>query len=124
MIYCTRKVPKSFYGSHNTVKLRSLKNYDKEVFIEKLKNVNWFSVINCENVDEAWCKFYESLMLVIDSIAPIKEVRIKQRSEDWVNNSIIDSIHRRDVAYNFFCKSILKCDHIEYCKLRNSIIKL
>ena len=40
LIYCTRKVLRN-----NTVKIRSLKNYNKETFQANLLDVDWSSVI-------------------------------------------------------------------------------
>ena len=47
MIYSTRKVVKGQIDKHNTVKIRSLKQYCKEDFILKLSNMNWQDVLMC-----------------------------------------------------------------------------
>jgi exonuclease III len=43
-IYCTRKHIKTNVNSHKGIKIRSLKKYSKECFVEMLKNVDWSSV--------------------------------------------------------------------------------
>ena len=53
MIFCTRKVTKSTVGSHNTVKLRSLKKYNKEDFQSNLLSADWSSVLLSINVSES-----------------------------------------------------------------------
>ena len=38
LTYCTRKITKVLYQKHNNVKIRSLKNYNKETFEQRLKD--------------------------------------------------------------------------------------
>ena len=33
---------------------------------------------------------------IINDIAPVKEVRIKVRTEEWMTSNILESIHERD----------------------------
>ena len=42
--------------------------------------------------------------VVVNDMAPIKEIRIKQRTELWINNEIINSIKERDQAFREFKK--------------------
>lgn len=117
--FCTRKVSKDFFGKHNTVKLRSIKNYDVNVFISKLNKVNWFDVINCEIVNDAWTIFKSKFMSVLDEVAPVKQVRLKQKSELWFNSEILNAISQRDSAYKSFLKTKSQEDHKVYASLRN-----
>ena len=44
-------------------------------------------------------------MSVVDSIAPIKENRLKQCTEPWMSNEILEGIRERDTSlYNFMKK--------------------
>ena len=49
-----------------------MKNYSTENFNEKLGEINWFKVINCD-VDVAWSNFKDLFVSVVDKIAPLKE---------------------------------------------------
>lgn len=66
------------------------------------------------------------VLMVIDEVSPIKQVRLKQRTEPWFNSEIFDKIHRRDKAlyqykrdktnelktiYNKFRNETQKCIH-------------
>ena len=33
---------------------------------------------------------------IIDEVAPFKEIRIKTRTEPWINNEILEQMHERD----------------------------
>ena len=41
LIYCTRKLSKGQINDHNTVKIRSMKNFDSTLFVEELEKVDW-----------------------------------------------------------------------------------
>ena len=75
---------------------RSKKNYSSEVFIEKLKEVNWENVFRCSNVNDAWDSFKTMFLEVIDNIAPVKEIRVKGRTEPWMTSDILEMIYERD----------------------------
>ena len=63
LTYCTRHSPKAKFNKHNTMRSRSMKNYSTEIFNEKLSEINWFKVINCDDVDVAWSNFKICLCL-------------------------------------------------------------
>ena len=102
LTYCTRHSPKTKFNKHNTICSRSRKNYSSETFIEKLSEINWFKVIN--DVDVAWSNFKDLFMSVVDKIAPLKEKRLKQRSEPWITSELLDDIKARDQALETFRK--------------------
>ena len=84
-------------------KIRSMKKYNKEVFQMNLLSIDWSSVLSSDNVVDAWEKFKSIFMSVVNNISPIKEVRIKQRTEPWINAEILQSINdTRDRAFKVF----------------------
>ena len=97
LIYCSRKVVKKQINHHNVIKIRSLKNYSAEYLL----NADW-SGVYCSNVDQAWGIFKIVFSNILDSVAPVKEIRLKGRTEPWINNDILEDIRRRD---NFFIVS-------------------
>ena len=54
LTYCTRKITKVLYHKHNNVKIRSLKNYNKEILEQRLKDATWSDVYTCGSVEGAW----------------------------------------------------------------------
>ena len=96
--YCTRKSSRGYIGKHNTIKIRSLKNYSVIDFLNKLRNIDWTVVTNCTEVNTAWPKFKDIFINVLDEIAPIKQIRIKTRTEPWMNGEILNLINERDKA--------------------------
>ena len=67
-----------------------------------LLNADWSSVICSDNVTVAWESFKSIFMSVVNNISPIKEVRIKQRTEPWINAEILQSINDRNRAFKAF----------------------
>jgi len=119
--YCTRKVSKQQINGHNTLNVRSLKHYSKELFCERLSAVNWFPVINCNDIDKAWLNFKTLFIGVLDSIAPAKTIRVKQRSEPWFASEILNLIKLRDKALCDFNKTKTPSNFVLYKRLRNEV---
>ena len=99
MVYCTRKVKRDQIGKHNNVKLRSLKGYSKTELLDRLSKVSWSCVLDCDDVNIAWNNFRTVFVNIIDSIAPLKETRLKQRSEPWIDDTILTNIKNRDQLF-------------------------
>ena len=60
-------------------------------------------------------------MKVLDTVAPIKEVRLKNRTEPWMPAEILDLMKNRDKFLYSFKKHNLQEDFKNYCKLRNKV---
>ena len=54
-----------------------------------LLNADWSSVLYSDDVIDAWERFKSISMNIANNISPIKKVRIKQRTEPWVNSEIL-----------------------------------
>ena len=112
-----------FFNKHNTVKVRSVKSYDKNVFISKLAEAKWEKCFFASNINDAWFNYREICMNILDSVAPIKEIRIKQRTEPWISADILECIQIRDNRFQKFKKSGKSDDYKKNCKLRNHVQK-
>ena len=53
-------------------------------------------------VNTAWKSFQTILLNVLDDIAPIKEIRLKQRTEPWMSSEILQMIKERDKHLQHF----------------------
>lgn len=134
--YSTRKVVKECIDKHRTIKIRSMKNYSAQILIEKLGSVNWNIVYNSETVDEAWNKFEDLVVNVIELVAPIKEIGVKQRTEPWIDSEKLEGLKERDQLlseyrkdkdnyekYSNFCKQEIKYNR-KLEKLKQSISQI
>ena len=121
LTYCTRKSVKCKFGKHNTVSVRSCKNYDPVKFKQKLNSVNWFDVVNCDDIESAWGNFKTLFMGVLDEVAPVKHVRVKQRTQPWMESNILESIQLRDKSLHMYKKSNDYSLWVKYKQLRNKV---
>ena len=94
LTYCTRKVQRGSFNTHNSVKIRSTKNYSSKNFLMELNKINWFQVTDIEDVIKAWALVHNLFIKVLNRVAlAIKQVRLKQRSEPWMDGHILDLIN-------------------------------
>ena len=54
-------------------------------------------------------------------MTPLKEVRIKQQSDPWVNSELLELIKQRDHNLKLFRKSKLNEDYKNYLHFRNQV---
>ena len=101
--------------------MRSLKNYDKTVFNNSLSSVDGNNICVTTNVDEAWTIFTHIFLSILDSVAPLKEIRIKQDSESWYNSDIHELIKKRNYYLISFRKTKSTEDYNKYIDFRNQV---
>ena len=71
-------------------------------FILKLTCANWDQCFNVCNINTAWSAFREIFISILDSVAPVKEIRLKQRTEPWITSEILGLIKQRgNYLYQF-----------------------
>ena len=105
IIYCTRKLHKSAVNCHNTIRFRSLKNYTCEALNAALEKLDWSKVTNCTSTEEAWACFKSTFLSVVDILAPMKVIRMKVRTQPWMNTDILRAIKERNNKYAKFRKN-------------------
>ena len=83
--------------------------------------MNWEGVLMCFDVEMTWENFKAIFHSVLDIVAPVKEIRLKQRTEPWMNSEFLQTIRHRDETLNEFRKTKDPDLYKKYCKLRNSV---
>ena len=124
LIYCTRKITRTRLNTHKYVKMRSLKYYSEDLYVKKLKEIDFPEYSNIKDINEAYSDFTGKVASVIDEIAPIKEVRVKSNSQDWFDAEINEEIERRDKLLTKFKKSRSHSDNENYKKSRNKVQRM
>ena len=121
MIYCTRKVLKPKSNKKTYIKIRSLKHYTKELLLKQLTCVEFPDYSIYEDVNEAYSDFTQKVSAVINAIAPMKEICIKNKTEEWVDEEIFEGIRIRDKYFRKFKRTRLHIDDVDYRKARNRL---
>ena len=60
------------FKDHNNVELRIIKWFDKDIFVDKLRSLDWAKVTSVKNVSDSWKIFHEMFLQILDSVAPVK----------------------------------------------------
>jgi len=111
-------------NNHKNVYVRSLKNYNIEKFSKALQDAKFPNYDIFSNVDIAYNDLLKRLSSAIESVAPLREVRIKNNSEDWFDGELHDKIKERDQLFQKFQKSKLQRDENLYKISKNSVQSL
>ena len=121
--YCTRKKIKEVLPKkHHQVKIRSRKNYSKDNFTALLSEADWSKVHTAADVDGAWTEFSNIFMNALDTVAPVRVVRIKQKSDPWITPDILQDIEERDKWLPKANKHPYNPENRQkFCSLRNKI---
>ena len=82
LIFCTREVKQAKFNKYNNVFLRSLKHYTVNVFVEELQKINFSNYERFSCIDTTYTGFLNRLMKVVNEIAPSKEIRIKNNTQE------------------------------------------
>ncbi len=55
-----------------------------------------FDICLYRYINNVWVTFKTIITEVMDEVAPVKEIRIKNRTDPWINNEILHQIEYRD----------------------------
>ena len=82
-------------------RLRNFRNYSKDSFCKDLSTVQWKTVHDYTDPNEAYELFYTMLLEVCNKHAPIQEMSFssKKRNNPWITKSIKKCIRRKHVLY-------------------------
>ena len=82
LIYCTRKIKRIKHKMHNHIQVRSLKKYSAEIFTDALKTVHFPYYNIFSNVNVAYSDPLNKISDTVDSVAPIKVIRIRNNTHE------------------------------------------
>ena len=102
MIFCTRKLMRQKFNFHKHIKCRSLKKYTPDMFVEELKSVNFPNYENFNSLNDAYSNFMSLFMAAINKVAPLREIRVKNRSHEWFDGEISNAVEARNEKLKTF----------------------
>ena len=121
LIYCTRKVNRTKFNTRKYIRTRSLKNCTQSLYLENLNEINFPDYSKFKDINDAYSDFIGKVTSVIDQIASMKEIRVKNSSQDWSDAEIHEEIEKRDKLLAKFKTSRKSTDHENYKKARNKV---
>ena len=100
---------------------RSYKNFDEQIFREAVKNIKWYDVYSCQDVDLVVDTFTNKLTEILDTMAPVKTFQVRTKYAAWVSDSTKDKIKAKDAAQLKASTTQLKEDWDMFKRLRNDL---
>ena len=61
---------------------------------------------------------------VINEIAPLKEIRVGNNTEEWMDEEVLEGIRIRDKLLSKFKMTKSHTDHVNFKKARNNVLSL
>ena len=95
LVYTIRKKSKS-EKTKLSFKGRSYRYYEKDLFQERLGDRNWDLFYSSNNVDQAWDLLLSGIRTELDSMCPLKDIRIKKQKDPWITNDILELINDKN----------------------------
>ena len=124
MIYCTRKSTRAKNYDHKYIKIRSMKNYSRELFLNKHKLLKFPSYSEFIDINAAYSHFLQLISSVIDEIAPMKEIRVRGNTQEWMDEEVLEGIRIRNKLLSKFKRTKTHTDHVNFRKARNNVLSL
>ena len=109
---------------NNQIWVRSLKNYTSELLEEELTKINFPDYNIFSNVSIAYLDLVERILSVIDEIAPFKDLRIKNNTQDWFDGEVAEAIKLRKRRLKIFKSTKLHIDEELYKESKYLAVKL
>ena len=106
---------------HNHIQVRSLKKYSAEIFTDALKKVQFPNQNIFSNVNFAYSDPLNKISDTTNSVASIKEIRIKHNTQEQFDNKIAEA---REKHFKKFKKSNLLIDYNFYIDAKYNTQKL
>lgn len=104
-----------------TIHTRGAINYN--AIRNSLNAVDWREMYLTGSIDGKFNKFYATLQNLLNSVAPIKNLTVRNEVKPWVTQEIRDKIIERDRLYLRFKFTRETEDWTSYKRVRNEIVK-
>ena len=124
LIYCTRKILRAKANMHNQIRVPSLKTYTLKRFVEVLKKINFLNYNIFSDINVAYSDLVEKITTLIDKVAPYKEVRIKNNTQDWFDDEVAEAIKLREKCLMRFKLTKLHIDEDLYKEAKYNAMNL
>ena len=74
----------------------SFKNYIVYSYEEALKQIDFPNYETFDDVNGAYSNFFQKIMIVNDKIAPYRNEGIKENTQKWFDNKVLEKLNARD----------------------------
>ena len=67
-----------------------MKNYSKDLFLNMLKLIKFPNYSEFMDINAAYSQFMQVITSIIDEIAPLKEIRIRNNTQEWIDEEVLE----------------------------------
>ena len=103
------------------IRKRSYRNFNADEFIQAVKNISWWDVYTCENVEEAVKIMTSKISAILDIMAPLKSIQVRTKYAPWMSESTKQKLKERNVAQKVAVETKDANDWARYKTIRNSV---
>ena len=100
---------------------RSYRNYDRQVFQERLVERDWAEFWNLRDPNKLWDIMESNILEEIHISCPIKSFKVSSFREPWVTNEAIEAIKDKDRILNRAKRTGREEDWLEARRVRNRV---
>ena len=120
MIFVTR-YSKSIRSNARYITKRCYKDFNSQEFLNAVKAISWVSLYECYDVNQALKILCESLTNILDQMAPVQTIQVRQKYAPWLSTQTKVLINERNSAQKLAFETKKQADWDNYRKLRNQI---
>ena len=100
---------------------RCFKNFKKEEFISAVRNINFWEIYNCNEVEFALELLSKKITSILDEMAPIRTIQIRENYAPWLSLDTRKKMAERDQAKKLASQSKRADDWALYKQKRNQL---
>ena len=100
-VFCIRKKAREMKEMVSRV-VRNYKNYNENVFIQLVRNLDWTEFDNCLDPNKQWLFIREKLTGILSVMCPYKHVNSRKYKPLWITPDIYRSIRERKRMFKLY----------------------
>ena len=94
------------------------------MFINVLKTIDFPNYDVFADVNIAYSDLLKRISDTIDNVAPMKDLRVKNNTQDWFDTEVAEAIKIREKSFSKFKKSNLQIHYDLYIEAKYNVQKL
>ena len=103
------------------VRKRSYKNFDPNLFLVAVQQINWLDLYLSTDVNQAVQILSDKITFILDVMAPIRTIQVRTKYAPWLSKETIRLMKERDNLQRIAAESKRREDWVQFKSLRNRI---
>ena len=95
--------------------------FDSDYFIDRVQQIRWLDIYLTNDVNEALNLFYEKVRPILDDMAPIRTIQIRNNYAPWLSQETIQLMKSRNELLKLATETKSKEDWNRYKSIRNKV---